>query len=132
MLLKTEMKRARLMLVVLLLAAFGSSHAEVMDKEPSLAENIIWGVAGSVLCFVAARYKPWLLLVAAPLPILYFLNLAGELQDPFVGPAILNEAGKIYIYSGYGLGVLVLVSIFAGLSWRAVKAQHNKPLEPTR
>ena len=117
------MSHYRSVLLILLLVAFGSAHAEVMDKEPSLTENIIWGVVGSALCFVAARYKPWLLLVVGPLPILYFVNLIGHLQDPFVGPAILREAGKLYIYSGYGLGVSVLVSIIVGLWWPAVKTK---------
>lgn len=132
MLLKTEMNMARLTLLVLLLVAFGLAHAEVMDKEPSLMQNIVWGLVSSALCLFVARFKPWLLLVVVPLPAFYFLSLLSEIHDPFVGPAMLNEAGKLYIYSGYGLGVLVLASIFVGLWWRAVKAQHNRPLEPTR
>jgi hypothetical protein len=132
MLLKTEMNLARLTFLVLLLVTFGTAHAEVMDKEPSLLQNVLWGVASSALCFLAARFKPWLLLLVVPVPAFYFLALFSELRDPFVGPDILKEAGTVYVYSGYGLGVLVLVSIFVGLWWRAAKAQHNKPLEPTR
>lgn len=118
-------------LFVLLLAVFGSAHAEVMDKEPALIENILWGLVSSVLCLFAARFKPWLLLVVVPLPALYFLNLVSEIRDPFVGPAILKEAGEFYIYSGYGLGILILASILVGLGWSVVKVRHNKPLEPT-
>lgn len=126
------MNHARLTLLVLLLAAFGSAHAEVMDKEPSLTQNIVWGLASSGLCLLAARFKPWLLLVLVPVPAFYFWSLFSEIRDPFVGSAMLNEAGAIYIYSGYGLGVLVLASIVVGLCWRAVNAQRNKSLEPTR
>lgn len=132
MLLKTEMNLARLSFLVLLLAAFGSAHAEVMDKEPSLTQNILWGLVSSTLCLLVARFKPWFLLVVAPVPVFYFVALFSEMNDPFVGPAMLNEVGAVYIYSGYGLGVLVLASIVVGLWWRAAKAQHNKPLEPTR
>ena len=132
MLRKTEMNSALLAFLVLMLAAFGSAHAEVMDKEPSLTQNIVWGLVSSCLCLLSARFKPWLLLVVVPVPSLHFWALFSEIRDPFVGPAMLNEAGEIYIYSGYGLGVLVFASVVVGLWWRAVKAQHNKPLEPTR
>ncbi len=131
MLLKPEMNIAHLTLLVLLLAA-GPAHAEVMDKEPSLTQNIVWGLGSSALCLLTARFKPWLLLVVAPLPAAYFWDLIGEIRDPFVGPAILNEAGNLYIFSGYGLGILVLASMFGGLWWRAVRTQHNKALEATR
>ena len=120
------MNRYRLLLLILLLIVFDPALAAVMDNEPSLTQNIIWGVVGSVLCLVAARYKPWLLLVVGPLPILYFVNLIGVLQHPFVGPAILREAGKLYIYSGYGLGISVLVSIVVGTWWSAVKTRQLK------
>jgi hypothetical protein len=132
MLLKNEMNQLRLIAVFLLLSVLGTAHAEVMDKEPSLMQNIAWGLVSSALSLFAARFKPWLLLLVVPLPAIYFLDLIREIRDPFVGPAMLREAGPIYIYSGYGLGVVLLVSIFVGLWWRAVKAQHNKPLEPTR
>ncbi len=126
MLLKHEINQSRLIALFFLLSVLGTAHAEVMDKEPSLMQNIAWGFVSSALSLLAARFKPWSLLLVVPLPVMYFWDLIREIQDPFVGPAMLKEAGAIYIYSGYGLGVLVLASIFVGLLWRAVKAQHNE------
>ena len=128
MLLKNEMNNPLLVILILLLSAFGTAHAEVMDKEPSLMQNMALGLVSTVLCLLAARFKPWLLLLVVPLPALYFWYLVGEIRDPFVGTAMFNEAGAIYIYSAYGLGLLVFASIVGGLWWRSVKAQHKKPL----
>ena len=91
------------------------AYAEVMDKEPSLIVNYVWGITGAILCFVTARYKPWLLLLIAPLPLFYFVALISEINDPFVGKAILNEAGSIYIISSYALAAFIIASIIIGL-----------------
>ncbi len=78
-----------------------SVHAEVMDKEPSLESVVLWGIIGSLVAILSVRFKSWLLLLSLPLPALYFLGLILEIKDPYVGPAILSEAGAIYIYSTY-------------------------------
>ena len=91
------------------------AYAEVMDKEPSLIINYIWGISGAAVCFIAARYKPWLLLLVAPLSILYFVALLSEVSDPYVGKAILEEAGSFYVVSSYVLSAIVLISIGVGL-----------------
>lgn len=101
------------------------AYAEVMDKEPSLIVNYIWGITGAILCFATARYKPWLLLLIAPLPLFYFAALITEINDPFVGKAILNEADSIYVISSYALCVFVIASISAGL-WVRKNEKHNK------
>jgi uncharacterized membrane protein len=102
---------------VILLSIFLTKpgYAEVMDKEPSLILNYLWGILGAALCFFAARFKPWILLLVAPLPILYFTALIYELLDQHVGKDILNEAGYFYVVSGYFLAFSILASIGAGL-----------------
>jgi hypothetical protein len=97
---------------------FGIAHAEVMDKEPTLTQNIILGILSVGLCFIAARFKPWVLVVVAPLPLLYFLGLIIEIHDQYVGPSILDEAGYFYIFSGYFLTFSFFASIVAGLILR--------------
>jgi len=91
------------------------AYAEVMDKEPSLMSNYMWGFIGSLLCYMSARYKPLFLFLVSPLPLIYFFGLILEINDPFVGKAILNEAGLSYILSSYILGAIILVSIGIGL-----------------
>ncbi|PLY05112.1 MAG: hypothetical protein C0625_13845 [Arcobacter sp.] len=93
-------------------------HAEVMDKEPSLVQNFVWGIGGSILVILSARYKPRLLIVSLPVTIFYFYLLFGEINDPYVGPAILKEAGTFYINSVYYLCALLFISPFIGIYWR--------------
>jgi len=109
----------------LLLVSSSSVYAEVMDKEPALISIVLCGIIGSLLAILSTRFKPWLLLLAFPFPALYFYGLILEINDPYVGPAILNEAGSIYIYSAYFLSVLLVFSPFIGMIWR----KHNKSLK---
>lgn len=118
--------RIRLLATFPLLVFFSSYvYAEVMDKEPSLSSMYLYGLLGSVVAILSARYKPWLLLLALPLPVLYFYGLILEINDPYVGPAILNEAGPIYIFSAYMLSAFLVFSPFIGTICR----KHNMSLK---
>lgn len=119
------MKNNLLATFSLLLVSSSSVYAEVMDKEPALISIVLCGIIGSLLAILSTRFKPWLLLLAFPFPALYFYGLILEINDPYVGPAILNEAGSIYIYSAYFLSVLLVFSPFIGMIWR----KHNKSLK---
>ena len=103
-----------------------SAYAEVMDKEPSLSLIIILGIFGSVATLFTARYKPILLLIVAPLFLFYFYALLVEINDPFVGPAILKEAGAFYVNSAYVFACSIALSIPLGLIWHRWYKQHNK------
>ena len=109
------------MAIILLLLSADISYAEVMDKEPSIAQIYIYGLVGAALIVFSARLKPWLLLLVAPLPLLYFTGMIIEINDPYVGPAILNEAGVFYFISTYGIAVLLIVCVVAG-----IKMHRNK------
>jgi hypothetical protein len=125
MFLRCSLKINLLATFSLLLVASSSVYAEVMDKEPTLGSMILWGSIGSLVAIFSARFKPWLLLLALPFPVLYFYGLILEINDPYVGPAILNEAGPIYIYSAYLLSALLVFSPFIGMIW----SKHNKSLK---
>ncbi len=125
MFLRCSLKIKWLVTFSLLLVSTCSVHAEVMDKEPSLGSVVLWGIIGSLVVILSVRFKPWLLLLSLPIPALYFLGLILEIKDPYVGPAILNEAGAIYIYSAYLLSALLIFSPFIGMIWR----KHNKSLK---
>jgi hypothetical protein len=119
----TAMFKKRILKVIIIVLfvqffIFGIAHAEVMDKEPNLTQNIVLGFLSVGLCFIAARFKPWTLVLVAPLPLLYFVGLIIEINDPNMGPSILDEAGYFYIFSGYFLTCSVLASIIAGLMLR--------------
>lgn len=109
----------------LLLVSSSLVHAEVMDKEPTQGSMILWGIIGSLAIIFSARFKPWLLTLALPLPVLYFYGLILEINDPYVGPAILNEAGTACINCAYLLSALLAFSPFIGIIWR----RYNESLK---
>lgn len=87
---------------------------EVMDKEPSL---FALATSYAVLCaiaFLASRKRWWLGLLL--LPAIGIFNNISELRDPYVGPAILHEAGRQYVTMSYGmlftaLALLIVVAL---------------------
>jgi len=106
-----------------------SAYAEVMDKEPSLTLNFVWGIGGSIIILLCARHKPWLLLVSIPIATFYFYALLSEINDAFVGPAILREAGEFYVKSAYIFSALLFCSLFIGFYWRSQQQDHNQSLK---
>jgi len=105
-----------LVLIVILFPA--TAFAEVMDKEPSAWEVLAWGAIGGVLTYLAARYRPWLLLLVLPLPVFFLFGVASEISDPFVGPAIIAEAGPSYIHFFSAAVVLIAVALLLGFALR--------------
>ena len=86
-----------------------------MDKEPSLTTIWLIGVVGSVICFFASRFKPKALFITVPLSLLIFWAAFWEIQDPFVGQAIKEEAGTFYVSSVYILPFIIVVSSILGI-----------------
>ncbi len=85
---------------------------EVMDKEPSL--RTVWGAALllGLVGFVAVRFRRWLVLPA--LAIIGFVAYwqLGDLADPAVGPAIIQQAGRGYlIQSCAAVALAVFLSV---------------------
>ncbi len=122
-----KMRTVYLQIFVCLLALSSPAQAEVMDKEPTLLTNLIWGFAGAVLCFLSARYKPRLLWLPGAIAAFYFYGLIEEILDPYVGRDIVIEAGKIYVVVSYLLVLLIIVSIVAGFIMRRIKRKDIKP-----
>lgn len=74
-----------------------AAHAEVLDKALSFGAVVASALFGAVAAFLAARYRPWLLLLVLPPVLLLFAAHLLELTDPFVGRALLAEAGVVYV-----------------------------------
>jgi hypothetical protein len=121
-------------LLPLLLLVPEMAHAEVMDKEPSLLAVWGWAVISAALLFAVVRFRPWLLFGVAPLPALFFYGLLSEVIDPFVGPAMLREAGNVYIVSSWVVPVLPIAGVFAGwwLRRRRIAAQQGAPADAAK
>lgn len=114
----------RVLLVVLILFVWtaASVAAEVMDKEPSQAQNWLWSVAGGLVAMAAWRWRWWSGLTVSSIVLTGLLAVHSELQDPFVGPAIRSEAGEGYVTQFYLAAVVAVVlngsGVYLGLRRR--------------
>lgn len=88
---------------------------EVMDKEPTLLA--VWGAALvlGLLGFAATRFRRWLVLPALAGIGLVAWSQLGELADPALGPAILEEAGQGYLIQVCAAVALAVVLAVVGL-----------------
>ena len=86
-----------------------------MDKEPGATafwvSAVLWGAIGY---FLARRRRWW----AVPALVLLAASFAGtwaEWTDPFVGPAIAVEAGRLYPYHLVASTLLAAVLTIVGM-----------------
>ena len=94
------------------------ARAEVLDKEFSLPTVASFAVVGAVAAFLAARYRPWLLLVTLP-PVVFFFGLhLSEFFVPIVGQATVAEGGATYVLVSWGGALAVLVCCALGFAGR--------------
>ena len=88
---------------------------EVMGKEPSL--RAIWG--GAILLglvgFFGARFRRWLALPALALVAIVAWTQLGELLDPRVGAAIMQQAGQWYVAQAGAAVALAVILCVLGL-----------------
>jgi hypothetical protein len=96
---------------------------EVMDKELSApliaAVSAAVGVAGYFLC----RYKRYLALVIIPMLLFGTYIILSEVEDPYIRPAILSEAGSSYFVITYiSIGFAFLATAAGVVSSRKRKA----------
>lgn len=101
------------------------AYAEVMDKEHSLFTILLWCAFGAVAAALAARYRPWLLLLVLPSVGFFFAGQLVEVLDPYVGPAMAAEAGVLYIVASWVAPVLVLAGGGIGFFFRFRYAKAN-------
>jgi hypothetical protein len=108
-------------LILSLLVAASPAFAEVMDKESSVPEIWHWLAVSIGIGIAFAVLHPWLLLPSFLLGPVHVVAIAWtEWHDPFVGPAIMREAGTGFGTSADGamtLAVLVYIAL-----WFVVRA----------
>jgi hypothetical protein len=76
---------------------------EVIDKERPLAQTaILYGILAVVGCLLS-RKRWWWGLLLLPVVTLFASVDIRELHDPFVGPAIVREAGFLYVLVWHAL-----------------------------
>ena len=112
----------RLSLLILAAAVPTLASAEVMDKEFGLLVVAGVGVMAVALAFAAARWLPWALIVIVPAIAYVFAIHLSELVDPHVGPAIVREAGSLYVGVSWSLPILAVIAVIAGFAMRRARA----------
>lgn len=99
--------------------------AEVMDKEPTLVVIWAWALIGGSLGIIGWRFRWWVGAALALLPAGYFLALRSEITDPYVAPAIIEEAGYGYVRWSY-YAAAVFIALHAIGVWRAVRRPSQR------
>jgi hypothetical protein len=103
--------RVRAGLITTVVALFpGLAWAEVMDKEPTLADLWTRALLIGVVGFFAWRRHLALGSFATLIAAASVWSFLLELTDPWVGPAIATEAGRGYVVQAY-LGMLACAAL---------------------
>ena len=77
------------------------------------------GVTG----FFLSRYRIWAGILIGIISIFFCFAYYGVISDPFVGLAIRDEQGDLYVFSVYSSICLMLLPLFAGF---VIKYLRNK------
>ncbi len=112
--------------VFLLLVFPAVAAAEVMDKELFLAQIWTWCLLGVLLGFALCRLRAWLIFVVLPIMLVLPIAAIVELQDPYVGPAILEEAGYNYVIQIYVASLVTIAGPVAGVVFRLRQRRQEK------
>ena len=89
---------------------------EMMGKEPSL--RAIWGGAAALglIGHVAVRFRRWLVLPSLALITITVWIQLGDLLDPHIGPAIVQQAGLSYVGQACAAAALAVILCVLGLA----------------
>ena len=132
---RTELRKTRihvwstLLVQIFIVGSIRTCGAEVMDKEPTLAE--IWSAIPiwAFFAFVVAAYRP---LFGCLVLLAYFISSGPaviaftELQDSYVGRAIREEAGLGYVVQTYAANFSVAAGFLGGCSLRLLLRRHKR------
>ena len=87
-----------------------------MGKEPSL--RVIWGGAAALGLFshAAVRFRRWLVLPSLALIAIAVWIQLGDLLDPGIAPAIMQQAGLWYVGQACAAAALAVILCVLGLA----------------
>lgn len=94
---------------------------QVMDKEPSLRAIWAGGIVLGLVGYAAVRFRRWLVIPALALIAAAAWTQLGDLLDPHLGPAIMQEAGGSYVgQAGAAVALAVILCVLGLAPRRAV------------
>lgn len=111
----------------LVLLVSSVAHAEVMDKEPTLAAIWLWCLATVALGGLAYWYSLALGVLVSMPGTLFAIGLEQELADRWVGPAIVAEAG-----ASYPLQVHLVLLVMVGMHVFGALRAHRRRVAASR
>lgn len=91
------------------LAAAGSAHAGMAEREPPSPVLWLFVIGMVALSWVMACRRWWLPLAIWVPAALFVSSLVADFADPVLGPAVRDELGLAYIFQADLVGALVLV-----------------------
>lgn len=88
---------------------------EVTTTNPTLPT--VWGVALGlgILGFAATRFRRWLVVPALGVVAIAAWSQLGKLADPVLGPAIMQQAGRMYLIHSCAAVALAAILPVMGL-----------------
>jgi len=89
---------------------------EMMGKEPSF--RVVWGGAAALglIGHVAVRFRRWLVLPSLALIAITVWIQLGDVLDPHIGPAIMQQAGLLYVGQACAAAALAVILCVLGLA----------------
>jgi len=102
--------------------------AEVSDKMPSITRIWVQGAIVGGIGLVLAYYRMWAGLIFGIVTAFFCIGTYDLISDPYVGPAIIAEQGKPYLFAVYGSIVLMSAPLITGLYIRC-RQRRMKPVE---
>jgi len=115
-----DMKRTitSILSAAFIVAMASRAQAEVMDKEASLPAIWTFALAGGACSLILWRVRWWAGIAALVPAALFLSGVYAELRDPYVGPAILLEAGPGYERSFWlAVGAVAVCQIIGATYW---------------
>ena len=101
---------------------------EVMDKEFPLEFICLYSLLVGFGGFWLTRWNPVFVVLPFLLALFSAYALLTEINDPYVGPAILSEAGYSYVIFIYVSIILGFVLPLAGIPAWAVRRRQKRSL----
>ncbi len=96
------------------MVAVSSVLAEVAGKEFAVSTLWIVALALSVVGFLLVRWRRWTAIASVTVASVWAYLIVSELRDRFVGPAITQELGQMYVVQSYVSALLPFLFLVLG------------------